>query len=402
MPRISPFEALVYDADVSGPLDTVTTPPYDVISEARKREFLTVPYGIARLDLPGASDPVASVDDGDPYETAGALLRSWQAEGALRRLDAAFHAYEMRVTEGGGRRVRGILCALELEPWGGGVLPHERTLPGPLEDRLRLLRATHTHLSPIYGTVAGPCPELADLLDRAMARPPDAEAMDEQGVRHRRWTVPPDGSIGRWMLDEPLLIADGHHRYTTALAFRDEMRTVSGAGAWDGVLALIVDAGTEHLPVQPFHRVQLHGPVPDLGRPMPSLEAVMDALSDDELLVGIVRSGDPGTGFRLLELRGDPPTVRVLHHELLDGVVPIDALRFTPDPMEALEAVRDERAVAAYLLPPTTTERIRAVIDRGERLPPKSTYFWPKPRTGMVLMPLDPAPVTPRRAAPTS
>jgi hypothetical protein len=135
---------------------------------------------------------------------------------------------------------------------------------------------------------------------------------------------------------------------------------------------------------------------------MPSLEAVMDALSDDELLVGIVRSGDPGTGFRLLELRGDPPTVRVLHHELLDGVVPIDALRFTPDPMEALEAVRDERAVAAYLLPPTTTERIRAVIDRGERLPPKSTYFWPKPRTGMVLMPLDPAPVTPRRAAPTS
>ena len=401
MPRISPFEALVYDPDVSGPLDRVTTPPYDVISEARKREFLSVPYGIARLDLPVVSEPVVPVGTGDPYEMAGSLLRSWQAKGALRRLDAAYHAYEMRVMEGGERCVRGILCALELEPWGGGVLPHERTLPGPLEDRLRLLRATHTHLSPIYGTIAGPCPELAGLLDRTMTRPPDAEAMDEQGVRHRRWTVPPDGSIGRWMLDEPLLIADGHHRYTTALAFRDEMRIVSGAGAWDRVLSLIVDAGTEHLPVQPFHRVQLHGPVPDLGRPMPSLEALMDALSDDELLVGIVRPG-PGTEFRLLELRGDPPAVRVLHHELLDGVVPVDALRFTPDPLEALETVRDERAIAAYLLPPTTTERIRGVIDRGERLPPKSTYFWPKPRTGMVLMPLDRAPVSPRRAAPTS
>jgi len=118
--------------------------------------------------------------------------------------------------------------------------------------------------------------------------------------------------------------------------------------------------------------------------------------------VGIARAGDAGIELGLIELRGEPPAVRVLHHELLDGVVPIDALRFTPDVHEALAAVREERAIAAYLLPPTTTERIRAVIDRGERLPPKSTYFWPKPRTGMVLMPLDPSPVTPRRAAPAS
>ena len=402
MPRISPFEALVYDPVVSGPLDRVTTPPYDVISEARKREFLSVPYSIARLDLPDTPGDRVS-EAVDRYEMAGALLRSWQDEGVFRRIETAYHAYEMLVADRGAeRRVRGILCALELEPWGGSVLPHERTLAGPLEDRLRLLRATHTHLSPIYGTIAGPCFELTDLLDRVTTTPPDAETTDEQGVRHRRWTVSPDAAVVDRLRDEPLLIADGHHRYTTALAFRDEMHRKAGAGAWDGVLALVVDAGSEHLSVEPFHRVQLHGPVPDVGRPVASFEALVGALSDDELVVGLVRAGGSRADLRLLELRGEPPAVRAIHDELLDRLVPTDALRFTPDAHEALEAVGQGRATAAYLLPPTTTDRIRSVIDRGERLPPKSTYFWPKPRSGMVLMPLDPAPVTRRRAAPAS
>jgi uncharacterized protein (DUF1015 family) len=254
---------------------------------------------------------------------------------------------------------------------------------------LRLLRATHTHLSAVYGTVGGPCPSLEDLLDDVTARPPEAELVDEQGVTHRRWKIPADAPIAEWLAEEPLLIADGHHRYTTALAFRDEMRASSGPGPWDRLLTFVVDAGSEHLSVQPFHRIQVSGSLPEPGRPAGDLDAVIDALSDDEPRVGIVRSKGSELEFSVRDLAGEPPAVRALHDGLLDALAPAGALRFTPNAEEAVDAVRSGRAVAAYLLPPTTPDRIRKVVERGERLPQKSTYFWPKPRTGMILMPLD-------------
>lgn len=390
MPRIFPFEALVYDATVVGPLDRVTAPPYDVISEARRRAYQAEPFSIVRLDL-------ADEGDGDGYARSGDLLRSWVADGALVRMPGGFHAYEMRYGQGGREgHVRGVLCALELEDWGGGVLPHERTMPGPVEDRLRLLRATRTHLSPIYATIAGPCPDLADLLQATTSAPPDAEAVDPQGVLHRRWSVSADEPIGSWLATEQLLIADGHHRYTTALAYRDEMHATSGSGLWDRLLTFIVDAGSERLPVRPFHRIQVSGPAPTGGRPASDLDAVLAALDDDGPVIGFVVATDGGVELRISPLPGEPPAVRALHRGLLDGRVSPDELRFTPDAAEAIDAVRTRSAVAAYLLPPTTPERIRKVVGRGERLPQKSTYFWPKPRTGMVLMPLDSADPAPR------
>lgn len=393
MPRVFPFAGLVFDPALAGPLERVTAPPYDVISDSRRQEFLAASYGIAHVDLAwdeAASAPHGSARSPDRYERAGARLRDWVANGALVPEPTGFHAYEMTVVERGlERRVRGVLCAMELEEWGDRVLPHERTMAGPLEDRLRLLRATRTHLSPVYGTIAGPCPDLAELLDRVMATAPDAQMIDEQGVRHARWRVPSEVPIARWLADEPLLIADGHHRYTTALAFRDELRAGRGRGPWDRLLTLIVDAGSQPLPVHPFHRVQLDGPVPGAGSPVGGPREALAALSDEGLVVALARHGTAGAELSLLKLTGDPPAVRALHREMLDPRVPADALRFTPDPLEALDAVRAGGAVAAYLLPPTTSERIRRAIQGGERLPPKSTYFWPKPRTGMVLMPLD-------------
>jgi uncharacterized protein (DUF1015 family) len=219
MPRVFPFDALVYDEAVVGALRRVTTPPYDVISEVRRREYETEPLSIVRIDLGAGSD--AAGDEGT-YASAAALLRRWIDDGVLVHLPPAFHAYEMRFGMEG--RVRGVLCGMELEPWGGAVLPHERTMSAPLDDRLRLLRATNTHLSAVYGTVAGPCPQLADLLDDVTGTPPDAEVVDAEGVTHRRWVIPGDPSIEAWLSEEPLLIADGHHRYTTALAYRDERR----------------------------------------------------------------------------------------------------------------------------------------------------------------------------------
>jgi uncharacterized protein (DUF1015 family) len=385
MPRVFPFEALIYDTTVAGPLDLVTTPPYDVISEVGRRGYLARPYNIGRIDLATAEDDAQVADD--RYEQAGVLLGRWIHEGVLVRLPAAFHAYDMRF--GPTDRVRGILCAMELEDWGGGVLPHERTMDGPVDDRLRLLRATNTQLSAVYGTVAGPCPSLADLLDEVTAEPPDAEMLDAEGVIHRRWTIATDAPIGSWLAEEPVLIADGHHRYTTALAFRDEMRDKAGAGPWDRLLTFVVDAGSEHLSVRPFHRIQFSGTAPEAGVLVDDLDTVLAALSDDELRVGVARPTARGVELRVATLTGEPPAVRALHDGLLDEIASVDALRFTPDATEAVEAVRSGHAVAAYLLPPTTPDRIRKVVERGERLPQKSTYFWPKPRTGMVLMPLD-------------
>jgi uncharacterized protein (DUF1015 family) len=380
MPRVFPFEALVYDVAVVGTLDRVTTPPYDVISEPLMREYRSEPFSIVQIDL-------GTGDGEDRYQQAGADLRRWVDQGVLVRTRPAFYAYEMRASA--TERVRGVLCALELEDWGGDVMPHEQTMAGPVEDRLRLLRATRTHLSAVYGTVAGPCPSLGDLLDTVTQRPPEAALVDEQGVSHRRWTIPADEPISEWLADEPLLIADGHHRYTTALAFRDEMRAAFGAGPWDRLLTFVVDAGSERLSVRPFHRIQVFGAVPDPGRPVGDLDAVLGALSDDEPRIGIVRPDGVDAELTVRDLTGEPPAVRALHDGLLDALAPPGALRFTPDPGEAVAAVAAGEAVAAYLLPPTTPDRIRKVVERGERLPQKSTYFWPKPRTGVILMPLD-------------
>jgi hypothetical protein len=195
--------------------------------------------------------------------------------------------------------------------------------------------------------------------------------------------------IGDWLAEEPLLIADGHHRYTTALAYRDEMRAAFGPGPWDRLLTFVVDAGSERLTVRPFHRIQLAGTAPQPGEPAGDLDAVLRALSDDEPRIGIVRPNGTRAELTVKDLAGEPPAVRALHDGLLDALAPPGSLRFTPDPREAVATVEAGEAVAAYLLPATTPDLIRKVVERGERLPQKSTYFWPKPRTGVILMPLD-------------
>ncbi len=384
---MAPFRGLRFDPAVAGPLDLVTAPPYDVISgpnrdglRARSR------YNIVRVDLgdDGAAPPEAR------YERAATLLRDWRAAEALILSETpTYFGYELRFhIDGAEHRVRGVLCALELEPWGGDVLPHEQTMEGPIDDRLRLLRATRTHLSPIYGTVAGPSEPLAGMLDAVSVRPPLAALRDEEAVEHRIWAIPGDADVQGWLARLPLLIADGHHRYATALAYRDERDRIDGPGPWDQVLALVVDAATQTVPVLPYHRVQITGPAPSGGVSATDLADVLARVDDATLRYGTIVRERGRDVYRLHQLEGEPPTVRALHDRLLDRVAPGDALRFTHDAADAERAVRAEGAVAAYLLPPTTPDRVRAVVERGERLPRKSTFFWPKPRTGIVMMPV--------------
>ena len=390
MPRLFPFTGLVYDDAVAGPLDRVTAPPYDVISDARRRGYLAAsPFSVVHLDLAEGNDDPEAPDS--RYARAAHLLEDWEERGALRRSgSASFYAYEMAFAlQGRPHTIRGLFAALELEPWGELVIPHERTMPGPVGDRLRLLRATRTHLSAVYGTVAGPCRPLADLLDTVAASRAPFEALDEQGVRHRMWPVPGDPEVGAWLAAAPLLVADGHHRYTTALAYRDEQNALNGPGPWDRVLALVVDAASEHLPVLPFHRVQIAGHPPAIGDRVSRLDDVLAALSDDDVTIGSARREGAEVVYRVASLDGAPPAVRALHETVLEGTAPEGSLRFVPDAGAADAAVVDEGALAAWFLPATTPERIRAVVERGDRLPQKSTYFWPKPRTGMVMMPVD-------------
>jgi uncharacterized protein (DUF1015 family) len=391
VPRIAPFEALIYDEQVAGPIAQLTAPPYDVISEDRRRSLLAgSPYSIVHLDLgePGQDRPRA---DDDRYASAAQRLSTWRHLGVLAPLRNSYFAYEMRYVSGDTvGRVRGLLCAMTLEPWGGTVLPHEDVMPEPVADRLRLLRATRAQLSPVYGTIAGPCPSLNAALDLASGEPPLFEVHDREGVTHRLWSLALDPTVEEELAPTSLLIADGHHRYTTALAYREERHASDGPGPWDRILTLLVDAGTQHVPVLPYHRLQLRGAPPTGGQPTPSLTSLLDHLDDTTLRYGTAVPGDDGPIYRLHDLPGqDPPTVRALHRALLDRTAPGDALRFTHEADEADEAVRSGEVVAAYFLPPTSPERILSAIAHGGRLPRKSTFFWPKPLSGMTLMPVD-------------
>jgi uncharacterized protein (DUF1015 family) len=390
---IAPFVGLLFDrATVGEDLAAVTSPPYDVVlphDQARLHE--SSPYNIARVDL-GAED---AGEPEDKYTRAGRLLRRWRRDGVLVPTGRpSVYPYEMRFGyQDEERRVRGVLVEVGLEPWGGAILPHERTLSAPVEDRLRLMRATAADLSPIYAVVGGPSAAQRDLLERAASRPPERQLTDEEGVIHRLWAEPLPEALGDWYRDRSLLIADGHHRYQTALAHREELRASRGPGPWDAVLMLVVDADAEDPPVLPIHRLLRVDPVPDLaGERVRGLEEVMARLVDDDLRFGAAVRADGGLLHLVGRLEGPPPTVAALHRQLLDPMPGARDVRFVPDAFGAEAAVRSGQADLALFLPPARVANVRSVVASGGRLPEKSTYFWPKPRTGLVIRPLDPPP----------
>jgi uncharacterized protein (DUF1015 family) len=299
----------------------------------------------------------------------------------------AVYPYEMRFQgQGAHRRVRGVIAEVELEPWGGSILPHEGTLPGPLRDRLQLLRAVRANLSPVYGVFQERSPDLAALLDTVSGRPPDREVTDEAGTRHSLW-IAPEGNdvVAQELRSRTVMMADGHHRYEVALAYREEMRALHGPGPWDRLMMLVVDAGSEPPLVLPFHRALTRpAPIPADAHRVRDLQELLAGLRDEELTVGTVRMAGPEALHSLGTVSGYPPTVGALQEQLLAGVDPTD-VRYVADAATAEAMVRGGEADTVYLLPATTVERIRGVVDSGRRLPEKSTYFWPKPRTGMVF-----------------
>jgi uncharacterized protein (DUF1015 family) len=392
MPDVRPFIGLLYEPRAAGPLDTLTAGPYDTISPAdRERLHRANPFNVIRLIL-GKDEPGDDASN-NSYTRAAEHLRTWRRSGVLvATTEPAVFPYELRFHLGGTwRNVRGIIAEVGLEPWGGSVIPHELTLPGPIDDRLRLLRAVQANLSPVYTVFARASPELSSFLDRAMAGPPAREVEDESGTSHRLWIATDD-------LDKPiealrhrrLMIADGHHRYTVALSYREEMRARLGPGPWDSMMMLVVDGATEDPPVLPIHRVvslDAQQALPVGGR-VRDLAEILATLRDEDLTYGMVRLEDGEVVHRVATLPGTPPTVCALHDRILDRLAGIN-IRFVPDAVAAEQAVLSGAASSSFLLPPTTVERVWGVVETGQKLPQKSTYFWPKPRTGLVIRAMD-------------
>ncbi len=402
MPIVRPFAGIWYDPARAGPLELLTTPPYDAITPAdQERYYRASPYNVVRLIL-GRREPG---DDGsaNQYTRAASFLRSWIDEDVLVETGVpSVYPYEMAFSlDGAERVVRGVVAEVALEPWGGSILPHERTFAPVIRDRLRLLRAVQTNLSMPYVVHRRPAPAVTAFLVRAAEALPAREVVDEAGIRHRLWAPVRGGDIvAEALRDTELLIADGHHRYAVALEYREEMRALHGPGPWDAMMMLLVDAAAERPPVLPLHRVVIGEEPSREGTRVRDLAEILSSVHDDPPWVGTVCVEDGALVHRISPLDAGPPAVDALHRTVL-ARTPSDAIRFVADGALAERMVADRSATVAYLLPPTSVDRIWEVVGSGRRLPPKSTSFWPKPRTGILLRPLTPRLPTPASSPPS-
>jgi uncharacterized protein (DUF1015 family) len=398
MPRFEPFAGLRYA--VGTDIDAVTAPPYDVI-DAEQRTSLAArsDANAVRFDLPDEADGPGR------YDAAAGLLADLERTGVLVTDDTpSFYVYRMVYADerGGERHTTGILGALELSrPGEAGILPHEHTTPKAKSDRLDLLRSTRHNLSPIWGL------SLAKGLTALchVDGPPDAVATDEDGVRHELWRITaPERleAIRQLVAGEPLVIADGHHRYETSLAYRDERREVDGAGGpWDSTLAYVVELTDEELAVRAIHRL-LHGTaesielVDALGTTFFDVTpaASPDALPELMLEAGALGLVLPGGAAHLLAPRpgafpDDLPDLDSSRLDLAVSSLPGIELEYQHGTDVVLRRVAAGEASAGVLLRPATVPQIEATAHTGERMPPKTTFFWPKPRTGFVFRSLD-------------
>jgi len=399
VPRFEPFTGVRYDPSIG--LDEVIALPYDVVSpDDHARLESRSPYNSIRVELP--RDEVGL----DRYHVAARFLTEWQATGVLVTDDEpSFYVYRMGFhdEEGRPRQTSGVIGALGLAvpgAPGSDVLPHERTTPKAKSDRLELLRATATNLSPIWGlSLAEGLSALCEL-----PGPPDGRATDEDGVHHRIWRITQPGVVGAIadaVATAPVVIADGHHRFETALAYREEQRAATGdaPGGHDLVMTYLVELTEEQLSVRPIHRL-LAG-LPDGVDLVAALEPFFEVFADDAPLDGITtRMTDAGAlalvtpdGRWLLRPR---PETEARAEQALDSSrldvalssLPAHDLTFQHGWDLASAAVEKGEAQAAVLLRPATVEQIAAAGHAGTRMPPKTTFFHPKPRTGLVFRPV--------------
>jgi uncharacterized protein (DUF1015 family) len=433
MPEIRPFRGWRYDPAVAGDPRTLIAPPYDVISPDQQRALYTRnPHNAIRLELTAAEpdDPPGAEGDSARHARARAMLDRWKADGVLRHdAEAAFYLYEQRFVYSGRSYVRrSLLVAARLYPWRAGeILPHEHTLAAPKAERLALLRATGANLSPIWSLFEDGDGRIGALLASAAQARPALDVEDEDGVDHALWPIA-DASTCEAMASAvargPLYMADGHHRYETALAYQAE---APGDAARGYVLMALTAADDPGLIVLPTHRMLANishdrlSALPDLLPGSFHVEELSLATDEREAVAGITDllavPGGAHVTHRFALLGPEPDRLRLLHlregaapvstatpilaeldvwlaHSLiLERCLGIDAgslarqehVTYTRDAGEAIRAVREGSRQMALFLAPTPVAQLLAVARSGAVMPQKSTYFYPKLATGLIF-----------------
>ena len=450
MADIIPFRALRYNPQFVPDLKLVVAPPYDVISpEAQERYHARHPHNVVRLIL--AKQHGGAMPGQDRYARSARTFTEWQTNGILRRdPEPAIYLYEQEFSVGEGHRIRrrGFVAMVRLQGYDAKVIfPHERTFSHYKDDRLQLMRACPANLEAILGFYAGKAEPITTILDRHMKEEPSVQLVDEDGIRHRLWILrkPAEAAVlAQALQDRPIVIADGHHRYETALNFRDERRAAEGVpGAEQDrrlhnfVLMNLIHAEDPGLVILPTHRLIRQRPILegallrealgrhfrvegfplDPGNPVMSLRiALSDLHRRREAAAFALYAG--GTEVLVLEL-ADPSVVEdlrsaghsaeyarldvaILHRLVIEQILGVrptglmdDSIQYTRDEEAALSAVASGDAHLALFQNPPRVEQVQAIAMAGERMPQKSTFFFPKVLSGLVISPLGPAEMIP-------
>jgi uncharacterized protein (DUF1015 family) len=384
----SPFRGLFFDPSVAGSRGEATCPPYDVIDdEARRRYLASSPYNVVRLLLPGRE---AS------YQEAGDLFRSWLADGVLAEdPEPRFYLYRMgyRDASGQARQAQGVIGALQLEEPGRRVLAHEETMEHARTDRLSVLRATRANLDPIVALT--PVEGLEPLLE---PEAPPRIAFRMEGVHHRLYDLGRGGvlaALAEAVSSRPVAIADGHHRYATALRYRHQRDAEDGTGPWSAILTFVSPARGGGLSVGSIHRVFQQGRVDRaaLEKAFEVSQYRPEPPEEPGHLVLVSRDGAlllRPTADALEDLPGPwRQAGSAVARELLYPLVGLDESQasYVPDPRIALQNRAPEGL--AVLTSPIPERAISEAIEVGLRFPQKSTFFYPKPRAGLVMRLLD-------------
>ena len=420
MARIEPLHAVRYEPQTAGALESLVAPPYDVIDDRIRAELTgKSPFNIVEIDLP--VDP----DGGDPYAKATNTFDAWLQQGVLvKEREPSIWVMRQQFKLGGETLNRtGFFARVRVEDYGHGrIRPHERTHPGPKEDRLRLTRATRANLSPIFSLFHDPADTARAILDPITEGEPFSTVVDADGIADRLWRVTDPDVISRLQeaLEEAkLLIADGHHRYETARVYAEE---IGGEGDHCYVLMFLCSMEDPGMVILPTHRL-----LTDVKDPAKQ-EALAETLRadfdierlDDTTQLEPPAGERPAFGymdahfkqpFRLTlkdqaiadqAMNGKPLAYRQLDTAVLEALIlhgplglseddisHLNGLAYSSDFDEAVEAVQSGRADAAFFLRGTPIDQVRKVAEEGETMPPKSTFFYPKIPTGLLINPLE-------------
>ncbi len=432
MAIIKPFQGLRYNQEIVKDMASVVTPPYDVISPQEQERYYQIHQNnIIRLDF--GKDVPGDTEKTNKYTRAAGFLADWKKQGILKQEDGpAIYIYDQEYTHGGRRLVRrGFISLVKLEPFDKGyIYPHEQTLPGPKADRLKLTQACQANLSSIFALFPDENNEVDKYLAAIVAAKPEVDFVDDIGVKNRLWIIKEKQSVEKLvalMKEKPLFIADGHHRYETSLAYRDQMRRENGALGddvpLDYVMMVCVSMNNPGLVILPAHRLVRNIKDFSSDRILKSLKEYfhvdligkgcrvddfMPKLNDgrgDHVFVMYTGQEDAYYRLQLSDEKlldavfaHDHPEWKhldagILHSAIIHKILGIQStdvtikeyVKYVKEETEAVSLVKSGQYQLAFFMRPTRIEQVREIAMMRKVMPPKSTYFYPKLITGIVI-----------------